>query len=121
MPACRKGSAVEKNIQFEIVYTESAILDIEEKADYISGQLREPSTAEKWYLRLRRIIQAELSTLPLKFPLYDRTPWNQRGIRLMAARNDVVLYSVDERSHTVYIRAVCTKGRDLSAHLGGQE
>ena len=39
----------------------------------------------------------------------------------MTTRNDVVLYSVDERAGVVYIRGVCTRGRDLSAHLDTRE
>ncbi len=34
---------------------------------------------------------------------------------------DVVLYSVDEKAEAVYIRAVCTRGRDLAAHLAEQD
>ena len=42
-------------------------------------------------------------------------------MRLFVTRNDVVLYSVDQTAAVVYIRAVCTRGRDLSAHLEHQE
>ena len=107
--------------RLDIAYTETAIQDIEEKAAYISHQLRDASAAETWYFRLRRTIQEDLSTFPYKFPLYDRAPWNKRGIRFMTTRSDVVLYSVDERAGVVYIRGVCTRGRDLSAHLDTRE
>lgn len=102
---------------YQIIYTESAVTDIEEKADYISFQLQEPSIAEQWYLRLREEILANLATFPNKFPVYDVEPWKEKGIRFFTARNDVILYSVDVESNTVYVWAVCTKGRDLSAHL----
>ena len=45
----------------------------------------------------------------------------EQGIHLFVTRNDVVLYSVDTDSYTVYIHAVCTKGRDLPAHLEAQK
>lgn len=102
---------------YQIIYTESAVTDIEEKADYISFQLQEPSLSERWYLRLREVIRTNLATFPYKFPVYDVEPWNGKGIRFFTARNDVILYSVDIESYTVYVWAVCTKGRDLSAHL----
>ena len=41
----------------------------------------------------------------------------QQSRILFLFRNDVILYSVDEDCACVYIRAVCTKGMDLSAHL----
>ena len=103
--------------RYKIAYTETAILDMEEKADYIAIQLRDPVLAERWYMRLREAIQQDLTTFPLKYPLYGVEPWNTRGVRLFITRSDVILYHVDEESHTVYIRGVCTRGRDLSAHL----
>lgn len=105
--------------RYEILYTETAIQDMEEKADYISCQFRDSSLALTWYFRLRDAIQEHLTTMPNKYPLYPEEPWAQKGIRQFLFRNDVVLYSVEERCSYVYIRAVCTKGMDLSAHLDG--
>lgn len=105
------------NDVYEIVYTESAAQDIEEKADYISLNLREPALAEAWYWRLRKEIMEDLSHFPYKYPLYHMEKWADKGVRQFTFRNDVILYSVDEALHTVYVRAVCTKGRDLAAHL----
>lgn len=107
--------------RYNIVYTEAAIADIEEKADYIAFQLRDPELAETWYQRLRGTILEDLSTFPLKYPLYDAAPWNERVVRYFTARNDVILYSVDEDSRQIYIRAICTRGRDIAAHLTEQE
>ena len=43
--------------QYKISYTETAIQDLEEKADYISCQFRDPALALTWYTRLRDAIQ----------------------------------------------------------------
>lgn len=107
--------------QYKIVYTESAIQDIEEKADYIAGQFRDPALAEEWYFRLKLSIQEQLTTFPSKYQPYNAGRWDGRGIRQYVTRNDVVLYSVDEDGRQVFIRAVCTRGRDLAAHLAEQE
>ena len=107
--------------RYKVVYAESAIRDIEEKVDYIAVQFRDPELAERWYLSLRSSIQEQLTTFPHKFQLYSVEPWNQRGIRQYITRNDVVLYHVDDEMRIVYIRAVCTKGRNLLAHLAEQE
>ncbi len=106
--------------RYKILYTEAAAQDIEEKADYIAAQFCDSGLAETWYLRLKADLKEHLTTFPLKFPLYDVAPWNEKGIREYVVRNDVVLYSVDEESQCVYIRAVCTKGKDLAAHLKEQ-
>ena len=73
--------------------------------------------AEKWYRRLREAIQERVSTFPKKYALYDRGSSKEKGVRLFDFRNDVILYTVDEATLTVYILAVCTKGRDLDRHL----
>ncbi len=107
--------------RYKILYTQTAISDIEEKADYIAFQFHDPSLAQTWYYRLRKLIQDSLTTFPLKYPLYDVLPWRDQGIRLFTTRNDVVLYSVDTDKSIVYIHGVCTCGRDLSAHMEAQE
>lgn len=101
--------------KYRIIYTESAVRDMEEKADYISLSLRDPDLAETWYFRLRAEILKDLTQFPCKYPLYHMQKW--KGIRQFTFRNDVILYSVDEQEQAVYIRAVCTKGQDLTAHL----
>ena len=102
---------------YKILYTQTAVKDLEDKANYISFQLHDPALAQRWYLRLRELIQDGLTTFLLKYPLYDVEPWKEKGIRLFFTRGDVVLYSVDLEKQDVYIRGVCTKGRDLSSHL----
>ena len=104
--------------RYEITYTQTAIADIDEKADYITFQLHDLNLAETWYSRLRDQIQDGLSSFPLKYPLYDVEPWREQGVRIFVTRNDVVLYTA---AHIVYIHVVCTRGRDLSAHLTAVE
>ena len=100
-------------LHYEIIYTESAVRDIEEKADYIAYQLKSPETAVAWYRHLRTQILDNLSSFPLKYALYDSEKWKSKGIRLFLAQNDIILYSVNLAAQCVYIRAVCTRGRDL--------
>ena len=102
---------------YNIIYTKSATQDILEKADYIASELHENELALKWYHRFRQQLQKNLSSFPFMYPAYDREPWKTKGYRLLTTANDVVLYTVDENSATVYIHAVCTRGRDLSKHL----
>ena len=103
--------------KYRIIYTEYAIRDMEEKVDYISLSLHDPGLAEKWYLRLRTELLKDLTQFPYKYPLYHVQKWSAKGIRQFTFRNDVTLYSVNEKEQIVYIWAVCTKGRDLTAHL----
>ena len=104
---------------YQIIYTESAVRDMEEKADYISFNFQDPDLAETWYFRLKSGIIANLTKFPHKYPLYHMEKWRSKGVRQAIFRSDVVLYSVDEEKGIVYIWAVCTKGRDIAAHLDG--
>lgn len=109
------------NKTYQIIFTESAVRDLEEKADYISLNLRDPDLAETWYLRLRAEIIQDLRQFPFKYPPYSVGEWGNRGIRQFVFRNDVVLYSIDEKEQIVYIRMVCTKGRDVAAHIAARD
>lgn len=83
-------------------------------------QYRNTALAERWYNRLSTLIQESLTAFPAKYPLYDVEPWSSAGIRQYVTRNDVILYSVDENRSCVYIRSVCTRGRNLDLHLSEQ-
>ncbi len=65
---------MEQSPLYKIIYTEAAVLDIEEKADYIQIQLQEPGMAQSWYSRLREAIQQNLTTFPLNIPC---TMWSR--------------------------------------------
>ena len=106
--------------RYKIFYTSTAERDITEKLMYIMQQYRHTALTERWYNRLRALIQENLTAFPAKYPLYDVEPWSSSGIRQYVTRNDVILYSVDENRSCVYIRSVCTRGRDLDLHLSEQ-
>lgn len=103
--------------QYKIVYTDTAANDVAEKFQYIVKILRDRSTAERWYARLKKNILRGLSFMPEKYAFYDEEPWRSEGVRLFITRQDVVLYSADKAAHTVYILGVCTAGRDMTAHM----
>ena len=105
---------------YKIFYTSTAERGITEKLMYIMQQYRNTALAERWYNRLRTLIQENLTVFPAKYPLYDVEPWSSAGIRQYATRNDVILYSVDEIHSYVHIRSVCTRGRNLDLHLSEQ-
>ncbi len=103
--------------KYRILYTESAIRNLEEKADYISFNLHDSGLAEAWYLRLRAEILKELTQFPYKYPLCHIQMWSDKGVRQFTFRNDMILYSVNEPEQIVTIWMICTKGRDLAAQL----
>ena len=57
--------------RYKIFYTSTAERDITEKLMYIMQQYRDTALAERWYNRLRALIQENLTAFPAKYPLYD--------------------------------------------------
>ena len=60
--------------RYKIYYTSTAEQDITEKLMYIMQQYRNTALAERWYNRLRTLIQENLTVFPAKYPLYDVEP-----------------------------------------------
>ncbi len=52
--------------EYQILYTESAIQDMEEKADHIAFNLHAPDLAERWYLRLKAGIRENQASFPYR-------------------------------------------------------
>ncbi|MBQ7737432.1 MAG: hypothetical protein IJT62_06315 [Oscillospiraceae bacterium] len=103
--------------RYNIIYTETAAQQLEEKADYITRQLADPDLAGTWYERLRAEIQDALSSFPQKYQIYPSSYGKRKCIRLFLSRNDIVLYRIDESRSCVYIESVYTKGKNISPDL----
>lgn len=103
--------------KYSILYTQSAEEDIVSKAEYIERVYCDRRLAYTWYTRLRLQIEKDLSFFPHKFQLYHAGDWPEKGIREYILRNDIVLYSVDERSMSVIIHAVFTRGKNIAEDI----
>lgn len=71
--------------RYKIFYTSTAERDITEKPMYIMQQYRDTALAERWYNRLRTLIQENLTAFPAKYPLYDVEPWSKTKRAAIAA------------------------------------
>ena len=70
---------------YKIFYTSTAERDITEKLMYIMQQYRNTVLAERWYNRLRALIQENLTAFPAKYPLYDVELWSKTKRAAIAA------------------------------------
>ena len=52
---------------------------------YIMQQYRDTALAERWYNRLRALIQENLTAFPDKYSLYDVEPWSKTKRAAIAA------------------------------------
>lgn len=103
--------------KYRIFYTETAEEDILAKVEYIEKAYRDSRLAYNWYTRLRSQIEKDLSFLPYKYPLYSAGVWAEKGMREFILRNDIVMYSVDERNTAVIIHAVFTRGKNIAEDI----
>ena len=101
--------------KYTVVLTDQAIGDLRNKGEYIQRAYLDRSLAREWYHRLRDELEKELSYLPYKYPLYNiKEALRDMGVHIMAVRNDLVLYEIDEDAGVVRVLNVFTRGTDLT-------
>ena len=90
--------------------------DIRNICSYISNELLEPASAKNVADRILKAV-ASLSEMPLRYPLYEKEPWQSRGLRKMSVENYVVFYLTNEESSTVIVLHVFYAGRNIEKCL----
>jgi toxin ParE1/3/4 len=105
---------------WEVVYTEHAENDLRDIFEYIAFSLLEPEIAKK---QTRRIIDAvaQLNRMPLRFQIYDKAPWNSKGLRVMPIDNYLVFYLPVESRKTIVVIRIMYGGRDIDTQLSPAE
>ncbi len=83
---------------------------------YISNTKLEPVIAKNLVDRILKAI-GELSELPLRYPIYEKEPWQSRGLRKMNVGNFIVFYLINEETSTVIVLHVFYGGRNIEACL----
>ncbi len=99
-----------------VVYTKTALADIQGIYEYIAFELLVPQAAEALTERILAAIRT-LGSLPERNPLYQEEPWFSQGVRYMPIRNYPVFYTVKAESGTVSVARVLYGGRDISRQL----
>jgi len=103
-------------MNWKVIFSRKADLDIGEIKDYIANVLLEPKVAENQLIRIKDAIDS-LDFMPLRFRLYDYEPLRSEGMRIMTVGNYAVLYVPDESTATVTIVRIIYGGRDIPARL----
>ena len=76
--------------RYKIFYTSAAERDITEKLMYIMQQYRDTALKERWYNRLRALLQENLTAFPAKCSLYDVEPWSKTIRAAIAALFSII-------------------------------
>lgn len=103
-------------IDYEVLLTDKAKLDLRGIFEYIAFELLSPDTAAGQLDRLEDSI-ISLAHFPERNRLYEREPWKSRKLRVMVVDNYLVLYIVNKDLRTVNVIRVMYAGRNVDKHL----
>ncbi len=102
--------------KWQVVYSKQAELDLRSIYEYIAFSLIAPEIAKK---QTRRIMEgiAKLNQLPLRYPLYEKEPWQSKGLRVLPVDNYMVFYLPVESRKTVAVIRIMYGGRNIEEQL----
>lgn len=101
---------------WKTVFTERAERDLREIFEYIAFSLLEPEIGRK---QTKRIIDGieKLNQMPERHHVYDKEPWNSRGLRVLPIDNYSVFYLLVEGKNMVAIVRIMYSGRNIDEQL----
>lgn len=95
------------NQKYDIVTTDTFIIDLFLIVDYITYKLCNVSAADRFRELVSNTIKS-LETFPNRFPEY------KNGIRKVAVKNYCIFYFVDEQTQTINLLHILYQGMDTS-------
>lgn len=101
---------------WRVVYTDQAEQDLRSIYEYIALSLLVPETARKQTDRIMDVI-AKLNQMPFRHPLYEKEPWQSKGLRALPVDNYLVFYLPVESRETVAVIRIMYGGRNIENQL----
>lgn len=102
--------------EWKVVYTEQAERDLRSIFEYIAFILLEPEAAKNQSRRIMDTV-AKLNEMPLRYPLYQKEPWYNKGLRVLPVDNYLAFYLPVETKTTVAVIRIMFGGRDIEEQL----
>ena len=103
-------------MNYSVIISEKAKMDIRDIYEYIAFSLYAPKAAANITGKIEKAILS-LDLNPERYRLYDKEPWKARGLRLLPVENYIIFYIPDENAGTVTITRVMYGGRDIDNSL----
>ena len=101
---------------YKVIITDQADADLRGIYEYIAFELLSPDNAAVQLERIEEHI-IELEEFPEKSRLYEKEPWNSRGLRVMSVDNYLVFYIPNKDAGIVTVIRVMYAGRDVDNQL----
>ncbi|HWQ72108.1 MAG TPA: type II toxin-antitoxin system RelE/ParE family toxin [Desulfitobacteriaceae bacterium] len=102
--------------RYNLAIAEAAEADLEEIADYISHELKEPETALKQLTRIEEAMTT-LEELPERYSLVQDKYLAAKGIRKLPIDNYLIFYNINKSINTINIARVLHERRDWESIL----
>ncbi len=106
--------------EWNLTVTPEASEDLRNIHSYIANELLEPVIEKRLVDKILKSV-GELSSFPLIYPLYDKEPWSERGLRKMLVGNYLVFYLANEEAKSVIVLHIFYSGRDIEKCLNDTE
>jgi len=103
-------------MSFEVQVTPQAESDLRSIFEYIIFELKSPMNANGQLDRLEDAI-LKLDTLPLGYPLSQKEPWKNRGLRFVPIDNYIAYFIPNEETKIVTVLRVMYGGRNTDEQL----
>lgn len=102
--------------RYNLAIAEAAEADLDGIADYISYELKEPTTALKHLARIEEAMTT-LEELPERYSLVQDEYLAAKGIRKLPIDNYLIFYNVNKSTNTINIARVLHGKRDWESIL----
>ena len=103
-------------MEYEVVFETTAVKDLYDILDYITGILKAPESAERVVLSIEEKVLS-LSFMPSRYPIVNDEHYASYGVRLMPVENYLAFYIVDEAELKVRVFRILYNRRDWRAVL----
>lgn len=101
---------------FSVFYTSETRQDLRDIYECITIKLCAQDAAKRQTERIMKAIRS-LEQMPMRYRCYDEEPWHSQGLRCLPIDNYLILYLLDETTHTVNIIRIMYGGRDVKKQL----
>lgn len=97
--------------RYRILMTEPAANELQQIAEYIAKELREPGTARKLIGKIKEAVLS-LAEMPTRHTIMNDERLATLGIRKLPVENYIVFYVISEKDETVTVIRILYGRRD---------
>ena len=102
----------EKNMDYNVKFSQQALDDLDNIIDYISDELCNPQAAARFFNKVNQKVVL-LGKNPYVYPIHHNEELSAKGLRFVVIGNYLMFYLIDEDNSIVNIVRIIYGGRNL--------